>query len=73
MKFQRSWMQAWSTTAYWGPVRGIEPLRQQVHQIYPGVDWRNTEHLLCNLGIGFGLTPVGNQLVVKSRLEYEWG
>jgi hypothetical protein len=56
-----------------GPVRGIEPLGQQVHQIYPGVDWRITEHLLCNLGIGFGMTPVGNQLVVKSRLEYEWG
>jgi hypothetical protein len=56
-----------------GPVRGIDPLRQQVHQIYPGVDWKITEHLLCNLGVGFGLTPTGNQLVVKSRLEYEWG
>jgi len=27
---------------------------------------------LVNLpGSGFGLTPAGNQLVVKSRLEYE--
>lgn len=56
-----------------GPVRAIQPLRGQVHQIYPGVDWRISEHLLCNLGIGFGMTPAGNQLVVKSRLEYEWG
>jgi hypothetical protein len=56
-----------------GPVRSIQPLRQEVHQIYPGVDWKISEHLLCNLGIGFGLTPSGNQLVVKSRLEYEWG
>jgi hypothetical protein len=56
-----------------GPARRFSPLPEQVHQIYPGVDWRISEHLLCNLGIGFGMTPAGNQLVVKSRLEYEWG
>jgi hypothetical protein len=53
---------------YYGTLAG-----KQVHQIYPGLDWKITEHLLCNLGMGFGMTPAGNQLVVKSRLEYEWG
>ncbi|HLW77252.1 MAG TPA: hypothetical protein VKS01_09700 [Bryobacteraceae bacterium] len=49
------------------------PVRTEVHQIYPGVDWKLAENLLWSVGIGVGLTPQQPRLVIKSRIEFEFG
>jgi len=49
------------------------PLEQQVHQIYPGGSLRLSENILWDLGIGVGLTPAGNRLVYKTRIEFSLG
>lgn len=51
---------------YYGSVRSA------VHQLYAGGDLKFSEKLLLNLGAGVGLTPFGDRLVLKSRLEYEF-
>src|SRR2546426_7543552 len=49
------------------------PAGQQVHQFYPGVDLKLGDDLELNLGVGFGATSAGNQLVFKSRCEIPLG
>jgi hypothetical protein len=39
-----------------------------VHQIFPGGDIHFSEDVVLNLGVGWGLTDAGNQLVWKMRL-----
>jgi hypothetical protein len=56
-----------------GPVHHFPATPNQVHQLYPGGDWRVTDHLLFNFGVGAGLTPAGNRVVIKTRFEYQWG
>lgn len=56
-----------------GPVRHFSPVTDQVHQIFPGVDWRIAERLLWSLGVGVGLTSQEPRLVLKSRIELEFG
>lgn len=56
-----------------GPVPGFVPLSQQIHQIYPGGDWKISKNLLCSFGIGIGLTSTGDRLIYKTRLEYSFG
>jgi len=57
----------------WGSIGSLPALRDQIHQIIPGADIRLKEHLTWNLGVGFGLTPKGSALIVKSRLEVPFG
>ena len=56
-----------------GALRGFAPVSQQVHQIFPGVDWRIAEHLTWSVGAGVGLTSQEPRLVLKSRIEFEFG
>lgn len=43
---------------------------ETVHQIYPGGDVHFTDDVVLNLGVGWGLTDAGNQLVWKMRLGW---
>jgi hypothetical protein len=45
----------------------------RVHQFYAGGDWKLSKNLLWNLGVGVGATHAGDRLVVKSRMEFEFG
>lgn len=56
-----------------GPLPAELPLRRQVHQFLPGGDLKLNEKVLWSLGVGIGATPAGNRLVLKSRLEIEFG
>ena len=56
-----------------GPLPGLAPGAQQVHQIFPGVDLKLADHLVWSLAPGVGLTSTEPRLVFKSRLEFEFG
>lgn len=56
-----------------GPLRGFAHADEQIHQIYSGGDLKLSKNLVWNLGIGVGLTPAGDRLVLKSRVEFEFG
>ena len=56
-----------------GPLPSFLPIREQVHQFFPGADLRLRENLLWSVGVGFAATPAGNQLIYKSRIEVEFG
>ncbi len=43
-----------------------------IHQIYPGGDLHFSEHVVLNVGVGWGLTDRGEQLVWKARLGVEF-
>jgi hypothetical protein len=51
----------------------LRPLSREVHQIYPGADFKLAKGVLLNLGIGVGLGPTGNRLVYKTRIEFSFG
>lgn len=50
-----------------GLVTDPAPFKQQVHQFFPGFDYRFNPETIFNFGVGFGATDVGNTLVVKMR------
>ncbi|HET9529347.1 MAG TPA: hypothetical protein VFQ92_03275 [Blastocatellia bacterium] len=56
-----------------GPVTNSLPLREQVHQFYPGGDLKLNENIVWNFGIGVGATSAGNRLVYKSRIGILFG
>jgi hypothetical protein len=56
-----------------GPLLHTLPIREQVHQFYPGGDLKFKEKIVWNFGIGIGATPSGNQLVYKSRIGILFG
>lgn len=56
-----------------GPFRNFLPRNEQVHQFYPGGDFKVNENVVLNFGIGFGVTPSGNKLVYKMRVGYLFG
>jgi hypothetical protein len=57
----------------WGSIGGFPPLRDQIHQLVPGADVRFRDRVMWNFGVGFGLTPQGSGLIVKSRFEVRFG
>lgn len=57
----------------WGMLRGLLPLSGQVQQLVPGADLRIKEQLTLNVGAGFGLTPAGETVFLKTRLEWTFG
>ena len=72
--------QAWRTLTpsieyygYTGPVGNSLPRSQQIHLLFPGADWRIGEHLTWSFGVGLGATDTGSQLILKSRIEFEFG
>jgi hypothetical protein len=56
-----------------GSLPNLAPGSTQVHQLFPGVDFKLTDHLLWSLGIGIGATSTEPRLVYKSRLEFAFG
>jgi hypothetical protein len=56
-----------------GPVTDPLPGDEQVHQLFPGVDFALGERAVLNVGYGFGLTHSGNDDVFKMRLGVLFG
>ena len=54
---------------YYGSMNGIKD-SQKVHQIYPNADIQFRDNLVWNVGVGFGATDFGNQLVYKMRIGW---
>jgi hypothetical protein len=48
-----------------GRTTGLDPLRQQGHQVFPSVDLNLSPEWEFNAGVGFGLTAASDPLVVK--------
>jgi hypothetical protein len=57
----------------WGPLQNLPPIREQIHQIVPGGDWRIGDRMVWNFGIGFGTTGAGTGAVLKTRVEWTFG
>ena len=53
-----------------GLVNDPAPWAQQVHQFFPGFDYRFSENIILNLGGGFGATDAGNTHVYKMRFGW---
>jgi hypothetical protein len=58
-----------------GPVSGFDRWKEQQHQIFPVVDLNLGPKWEFNFGVGVGLTPSTDRLIVKMILGYrfEWG
>ena len=56
-----------------GPVTGFHRTDEQVHLLYPGWDFKFTENLVWNFGIGVACTPAGNKLTYKMRIGWLFG
>lgn len=52
-----------------GPLTTLNPIRQQVHQLYPGVALRLGDELAVRAAIGLGLTGTGDRVVAKTAFE----
>jgi hypothetical protein len=62
----------WSLEYYgsYGELKSLAPVKQQVHQFYPGFDYNYSEAVVLNMGVGVAMTSAGNQLVGKMRLGW---
>jgi hypothetical protein len=61
---------------YYGEIESINvPPRAQPedHQLFCGGDWQVCSGFTVNVGAGFDLGGRGPGLVLKSRLEWDWG
>jgi hypothetical protein len=58
-----------------GPVSGLDRFNEQQHQIFPVVDVNLGPKWEFNAGVGVGLTPSTDRLIVKMILGYrfDWG
>jgi hypothetical protein len=58
-----------------GPVNAVDPLRQQQHLLFAVVDLDLGPRWEFNAGVGFGLTPATDGLLIKMILGYrfDWG
>jgi hypothetical protein len=57
----------------WGPLPTFLEGREQFHQILPGGDLKLAKNVVWSFGVGIGLTPAGNRLIYKSRIEISFG
>lgn len=55
-----------------GPVGGFDPWRQQQHQIFPVIDLNLGPKWEFNAGVGFGLTPATDGVILKMILGYRF-
>jgi hypothetical protein len=53
-----------------GLVHDPAPAAQQVHQFFPGFDYRFNDDVILNMGVGFGATDAGNTGVLKLRFGW---
>lgn len=58
-----------------GPVGDLDPLRRQQHLVFAAVDLELGPQWEFNAGVGFGLTPATDGLILKVILGYrfDWG
>lgn len=56
-----------------GPLGNFAPVANQTHLIFPGADGKMRERLTWSFGVGLGTTDGSREVVLKSRLEYEFG
>lgn len=66
--FDKTWSVAAELYSDYGPVKGLLPLDQQSQQIFGVLDYR-TEQFNIEAGLGFGLTPASDRLVVKLMIS----
>ena len=55
-----------------GPVTAFDPLRKQQHLLFPVLDLDLGPQWECNVGVGIGLTPETDRLLVKLILGYRF-
>ena len=55
-----------------GPVTAVDPLRQQQHLLFPVLDLDLGPQWECNFGVGIGLTPETDRLLLKLILGYRF-
>ncbi len=61
---------------YYGEIESINvaPRAQpEVHQLFIGGDWKASSAFSMNVGTGFDLASRGPGVVLKTRLEWDWG
>jgi hypothetical protein len=58
---------------YMGPAGNFLPRGQQIHLFFPGADWKISERLTWSFGVGLGTTDAGSRVILKSRIEFEFG
>lgn len=56
-----------------GLVHDPLPSSQQVHQFFPGFDYKFSDDVILNVGVGFGATDAGNDRVMKMRFGWMFG
>jgi hypothetical protein len=56
-----------------GSLPNLLPGAGQAHVLYFGADLKLARNLLWSPGLGVGLTPAQPRLVIKSRIEFEFG
>jgi len=56
-----------------GPVTAFDPLRRQQQPLFPVLDLNLGPQWECNFGVGFGLTPATDRLLVKLIVGYRFG
>jgi hypothetical protein len=56
-----------------GPVTGLDDFREQIHQIFPTVDLKVNPRWEVNFGVGVGVTPSTDHLVIKSIVRRHFG
>jgi hypothetical protein len=72
----RAWKTLTPSLEYYGdlgPAGNLLPRGQQIHLLFPGADWKIGERLTWSFGVGLGATDAGSQVILKSRIEYEFG
>jgi Putative MetA-pathway of phenol degradation len=55
-----------------GPVTAFDPLKQQQHLLFPALDLNLGPRWEFNFGVGFGLTPSTDRLLLKLILGYRF-
>ncbi len=55
-----------------GPVTGFDPLKDQMHQIFPTLDLNVSPRWEFNFGVGVGMTRSTDHLIVKAILGYRF-
>ncbi len=56
-----------------GPVTAFDPLKQQQHLLFPVIDLNLGPRWEFNAGVGFGLTPSTDRLLLKLIIGYRFG
>jgi hypothetical protein len=55
-----------------GPVTAFDPLKKQQHLLFPAVDLNFGPRWEFNFGVGIGLTPSTDRLLVKTIIGYRF-